>query len=278
MKGENMIKKNEKLLLSNAYVFSSVLENENLCKRVLETLLQSPITSLKQLIREKEICFQKETKPVKLDIFVKDKKDIIYDTEMQNLNKKSIESLELPKRSRYYQSVIDSEILKKGVHYSFLNDSYVIFICTFDPFGYGRYVYTFSNVCEEEKELKLEDKTTKIFFYTKSKAKDIPENIKKLFDYIETGMAEDELTKDLENEVEKLSHDKRWWGEYMRSLTWLMDAKMEGKIEGREEGIKILVETCCELGVDKETVKERLIQKFSLTEERAYESVNEYYK
>ncbi len=273
-----MIKKNEKLLLSNAYVFSSVLENENLCKRVLETLLQSPIASLKQLIREKEIYFQKETKPVKLDIFVKDKKDIIYDTEMQNLNKKSIESLELPKRSRYYQSVIDSEILKKGVHYSALNDSYVIFICTFDPFGYGRYVYTFSNYCEEEKDLKLEDRTTKIFFYTKSKAKDIPENIKRLFDYIETGMAEDDLTKDLDGEVEKLSHDKRWWGEYMRSLTWLMDAKMEGREEGREEGIKILVETCCELGVDKEVVKERLIQKFSLTEQRACESVNEYYK
>ena len=273
-----MIKKNEKLLLSNAYVFSSVLENENLCKRVLETLLQSPIASLKQLIREKEIYFQKETKPVKLDIFVKDKKDIIYDTEMQNLNKKSIESLELPKRSRYYQSVIDSEILKKGVHYSALNDSYVIFICTFDPFGYGRYIYTFSNFCEEEKNLKLEDRTTKIFFYTKSKAKDIPENIKRLFDYIETGMAEDDLTKDLDGEVEKLSHDKRWWGEYMRSLTWLMDAKMEGREEGREEGIKILVETCCELGVDKEVVKERLIQRFSLTEDRACEFVNEYYK
>lgn len=277
-----MIRKDEKLLLSNAYVFSSVLENENLCKRVLETLLQNPIASLKQLTREKEICFQQQTKPVKLDIFVKDKSDIIYDAEMQNLNKKSIVSLELPKRSRYYQSVIDGELLKKGMHYTYLNDSYVIFICTFDPFGCGRYVYTFSNFCEEDKQIKLEDKTTKIFFCTKSKTEDMPESIKILFDYIENGVARDELTKDLDREVEKLSRDEKWWGEYMRSLTWLMDAREEGRIEGieqgMEQGIQALVETCYELCMDKDEVKERLISKFSLSEAKASDEVKKYYR
>lgn len=63
-------------------------------------------------------------------------------------------------------------------------------------------------------------------------------------------------------------------GEYMRSLTWLMDAREEG----REEGIKVLVETCYELCVNKDIVKERLINNFSLTEEKALEEVNRYYR
>lgn len=58
----------------------------------------------------------------------------------------------------------------------------------------------------------LQTKTTKIFFYTKSKAEDIPKSIKLLFDYIETGVAGDELTEDLDREVEKLSQNEKWWG------------------------------------------------------------------
>lgn len=41
---------------------------------------------------------------------------------------------ELPKRSRYYQDIIDLNLIEKGEAYDILNTSYVIFICTFDFF------------------------------------------------------------------------------------------------------------------------------------------------
>jgi len=227
-----MVKKYEKLTLSNEFVFGKVTENEELCQKLLETLLQTDIESLQQLMREKEIRFKWGTKPVRRDIYVKDKKDVLYDAEMQNKNGKTLEYLALPKRSRYYQSVMDSEILKKGVHYSRLNDSYIIFICTFDPFGLGQYVYTFRNICEENTSLQLGDKATKIFFNTKSKQENIPENIKNLFAYIETGKVSDDLTQKLEEEILQLRNDEKWWGEYMKSVTWEMDARYEGHQEG----------------------------------------------
>ena len=50
---------------------------------------------------------------------------------------------DIGKRTRYYQSMIDIDSLLKGAVYSELKESYVIFICTSDPFESGLPVYTF---------------------------------------------------------------------------------------------------------------------------------------
>ena len=69
----------------------------------------------------------------------------------------------LPKRTRYYQAMIDLDVLDTGRDYIELKKSYIIFICTFDPFDLGEKVYTFSNCCHEIDDLELGDETTKIF-------------------------------------------------------------------------------------------------------------------
>ena len=72
------------------------------------------------------------------------------DIEVQTTNTKH-----LPRRVRYYQGLIDLNILEKGEDYRALRMSYVRFIATYDPFGKGRYVYTFENRCKEDPELAL---------------------------------------------------------------------------------------------------------------------------
>ena len=52
-------------------------------------------------------------------------------------------------RMRYYQAALDVAFLDQGYSYQTLNDSYIIFICLFDPIGYNRAVYTFENICVE---------------------------------------------------------------------------------------------------------------------------------
>ena len=76
----------------------------------------------------------------------------------------------------------------------------------------------------------------KKFFNTKSKMKDMPQDIRNLFSYIEDGTVSDELTKELDTEVQKLCKDEGWWAVYMKSVTWEMDARYEGIEIGREEG------------------------------------------
>lgn len=233
-----MVNNYEKPTLSNDFVFGKVMEKKELCKKVLETLLQTKIDGLDYPQREKEMRLSVEGKTIRLDIYVKDYNDILYDAEMQNQNGKTIEEIALPKRSRYYQSVMDTESLKKGIHYRLLNDSYVIFICTFDPFGLGRYVYTFENICNEDYRLKLGDAATKVFFNTKAKQADIPTDIKRLFDYIETGTVSDALTQELDDEINKIGNDKDWWEMYMKTVVHDMDVRFEGIEIGRKEGIR----------------------------------------
>ena len=93
-------------------------------------------------------------------MYVHDDQGRIYDIEMQCSNNRN----ELPKRTRYYQAMIDMAEAEKGQDYQDLKESYIIFICTFDPFKQGNPMYTFRNLCIENKELELEDKTTTLNF------------------------------------------------------------------------------------------------------------------
>lgn len=47
----------------------------------------------------------------------------------------AVTSLYLPKRTRYYQSMTDLQLVDKGQDYDTLNNSYIIFICLSDLFG-----------------------------------------------------------------------------------------------------------------------------------------------
>ena len=73
----------------------------------------------------------------------------------------------LAKRTRYYQAMIDMDMLKKGEVYNQLRPSYIIFICTFDAFDEGLPMYTFRNRCVEKDGLELGDEATKIFLNSK---------------------------------------------------------------------------------------------------------------
>lgn len=58
---------------------------------------------------QKSIQPNADAKSVRLDVYVKDGKGTVYNIEMQVTNTK-----ELPKRTRYYQSMIDLQLIDKG--------------------------------------------------------------------------------------------------------------------------------------------------------------------
>ena len=47
------------------------------------------------------------------------------------------------------------ELTIADVAYKALNDSFIIFVCLFDPIGSNRAVYTFENICVEDKRIPL---------------------------------------------------------------------------------------------------------------------------
>ena len=234
------MKQFEELSLRDDFMFGKVMRNQELCRKMLETILGIPVEELNYPEVQKSIDVRAEGKDVRLDVYVLDEQEKVYNTEMQRLNHKKVADVmvELPKRSRYYQGMIDINLLEKGVSYNQLNESFVIFICTFDPFGLDLCRYTFQNLCVEDKDLILEDKTTKIFLNTKGKyTKDISDELKAFLNYVERGVVSDEFTKDLDTAVQKAKYNVEWRREYMKAYLEAQRIRQEGREEGREEGI-----------------------------------------
>jgi len=226
-------KQYDELELRDDFMFGKVMSNKELCRRTLEILLDTTIEDIEYPDVQKTLNITVQGKSVRLDMYVADEKDIIYNGEMQQYTYKA--ASELPKRSRYYQGMIDLNLLEKGIDYLKLNECYVIFICTFDPFGFGKCRYTFQNICIEEPGLKLKDQTTKVFLNTKGKrSEDISPELMAFLEYVDTLHATDDFTRELESEVGRIKQNVEWRREYMK--TFLHEREV------REEGIRIGIE------------------------------------
>ena len=228
-----MFKNYDELDFTDDFMFGKIMEDKELCREVLECLLQKPVGELTEVQTQREFKYVSDGKPIRLDVYNEDSDKRVYDAEMQNLNHKSIESLQFPKRSRFYQSSIDVDYLDKTADYSTLPESNIIFICTFDPFGKNISKYTFKECCEEDLGIRLNDGTSKIFYNCTYQGKDIPKNLRELYDYIEGKQANNDLTKKINNAVNKAKKNEKWRSEFMKERIILQEARAEGREEGR---------------------------------------------
>lgn len=227
----------ETLTLANQFMFSKVMKNEKLCKQLLEVILGEKIDKIRYIETEKTIDLKVDAHGIRLDAYVKGNNEVIYNVEMQTSDTKNH-----PKRSRYYQGVIDLNLLERGVSYNNLNRSFVIFICTFDYFKRGRHIYTFNNYCDQDRDLILGDEATKIFLNPYSDMNDVNEELDNFLRYLVSGEPTDDFTKALDNEVIKAKENKEWRVEYMQFSCYMDDIKQDAREEGREEGLEAVIE------------------------------------
>lgn len=140
------IKPLKDLNLTDRFLFDMVMEDLQTQQDVLSIIFGRDIPLLSQGETEKEFRVSPSVRSIRMDVFSMDEEKAVYNTEMQQKQQS-----DLARRSRYYQSMLDTSLLEPGVpDYSALNPSYIIMIAPFDLFGYGRYVYTFRATCQEE--------------------------------------------------------------------------------------------------------------------------------
>ena len=133
--------------------------------------------------------------------------------------------------------MIDLNIIDSGDDYAKLKKSFVIFICTYDPFGEGRYIYTFENRCLQNLDLALGDEATKIILNTKGTVGDISDELKETLRYMDGCEPESEYAKNLKNEVNEVRVSEKWRREYM---TLLMRDKENQKLGGYEKTVSFV--------------------------------------
>lgn len=169
---------------------------------------------------------------------------------------------------RYYQSMLDIDDLMKGADYSELKESFVIFICKDSPIeDFDLPVYTFKNICLENKKVELGDKSHKVIYNVKAYEKETDKELKAFLHFVCSGSAEDKFTDKIKALIEQTKQAESNKTEYMsmnlhdRDIRWA--AKREGKIEEAIRAAKIFIEkynipkeqACADLGISTDLLE-----------------------
>ncbi|MFG6356412.1 MAG: Rpn family recombination-promoting nuclease/putative transposase [Acetatifactor sp.] len=255
----------EELGISNDFLFGKIMQDPELCKELLKRILPDlEIERIEYPELQKSINLDMDARSIRLDVYVKDDKEVVYDIEMQVSNTK-----ELPKRSRYYQGMIDLQLIDKGQHYKRLNRSYIIFICPFDLYGKGRHIYTFENMCKEDNSIFMGDEAVKIFLNAAGTMNDVSSELKAFLDYVVGQKSRDSFVERLEEAVEEAKKNREWRHEYMTLLVRDQENVEKGREEGREEGIFGMISAFRDLNIPDSTILQKLQEKFFLTKEES---------
>jgi len=255
----------KELTIKDNFLFGAVMSDEENCRCLLELILATSISRVK-VNKEKSIVYHPGYKGIRLDVYARDENNTRYNVEMQTLHKPA-----LGKRARYYHSQIDMELLQAGADYSELPDTYVIFICDFDPFGAGKYVYSFENSCREAKDVKLREGSKSIFLSTRgTNFQEVSQPMVKFLDYVGANLKsstedfEDAFVARLQRSVQSVKESRELEERYMLFEEMLRDERAEGKAEGRAKGkaeavLDILLDILQELGPVSADLKEKIL-------------------
>lgn len=228
----------KELTIKDNFMFGAVMCEEDNCKDLLELVLKFPIARV-EVSKEKSLVYHPEYKGIRLDVYAKDENFTHYNVEMQ-----AVSHAALGKRARYYHSQIDMDLLETGKEYVELPDSYVIFICDFDPFGLRKYQYTFRNECQEGIMAQLEDGVETIFLSTKGTNTDeVSEELIKFLKYVGADLNNsmedfgDDFVFRLQKTVNDIKQSRRMEERYMLTSLLMQDERRAGRIEGRKSTI-----------------------------------------
>ena len=271
--------------LSDFALFLSVMKNKEAYESTLSIITDNPELKLKDVHVEHVVLNRSGKRAIRLDAWALDTENRQYNTEMQN----DTDHDDVRKRSRFYQGLMDSPVLKSGknTRYRHLPSTMIIFITQDDIFGLDQVKYTFTEQCEEIPGLHLEDGTTKVFLNMTSK-NGRPELVSLLQYMKETRLdnpnivVKDDRILKLAEIVDEVKQSEEWEAVKMSILSIGIEkgreigieigkeegrkvGRAEGRAEGREEGrtegkADSIMDLLAELGEVPEDLKKRILE------------------
>ena len=233
------MKKLQELTLFDKFLFDETMDIPEAHEAVLQIIFgDDNLKLLTPAQTEKEIRTAPWLRSIRLDVYAMDQEKRIYNTEAQKAEKK-----DLVKRSRFYQSLIDSSLLEPGeISFNQMNDTCIIMITPFDLFGEERYQYTFRSRCDENPALLMEDGAIRIFLNSHGKnPEEVSPELIELLKYMESTdavLAENsanEKLKKIHKHVSQIKASEEMGVKYMQK--W--EEKVLDREEGRAEGVEL---------------------------------------
>lgn len=258
--------------LSDFAFFTAVMKEKEAYECVLSIILDEPGLKLKTVKVENVVLNDSGYRAIRLDSWALDYKDRQFNSEMQNDTEHDI----IPKRSRFYQSLMDSHTLKAGkaMKYKNMPDTMIIFITQDDIFHKDVAQYIFTEKCDEFPEMELQDGTKKIFLNMKSlngRADQVS-----LLQYMKNTdidnpniICKDERMIRLDRIVNEVRESEEWEESNMSIYA-------QGMEQGRKQGekarlamIKTFVDSCARKNMDSEHIESQLEEMMGLDKESA---------
>lgn len=250
------MKENE-LEFSDWPMFDLLMTNEELCRELLEVVLNAPVSNIEYIIAENDIRPTLTNHGVRLDAYVK------TENEVCNIEMQTVKRAKLGRRLRFYQGAMDTLALRRGEHYGNLPPCYIVFICLHDPFNAGLPVYTLNVKCQENTSVKTDHGFTWIVLAAPAWDRLPPGRLRNLLHYISTGEAgDDRFATKLATAVRAANGDEAWRKEKMALLTFEEDMEIQRRMleEDREDfeiQKRILEEDRGDFEIQKRTLEEQ---------------------
>ena len=254
-KEQTLEEKWENATIANNFIFYKVMRNNpDVCQELLEILLEFKIERI-EMSQEEEINVDFGSKGIRMDVYAKDADgQKVYNIELQAKDTK-----ELPERARYYQGVMDVDLLKSGQDYKDLKTTFIVFICVDDIFEKGLAKYTFENLCVEDPKIKMSDRAYKYFFISKNCDKLLDEEQKAFLKMVFNNKSSNAFTDKVKKLVDNAKRNTQWRKQFMdweREKTYSFNRGLEQGAQ--QKAVEDALVAVKEFGVTPEIAAEKL--------------------
>ena len=239
----------EELNLIDNFLFNKVLsdpkDGENVARILLETILGRKVGQIAVTVQQTFPAVSTNRKGSITDLLIREQREVsdpskmrpftdVYDIEPE---KRKWDKENLPRRMRYYHSMIDRTVLPSGSLYKDLPDVYVIVITDFDPFERGRVIYTVENHICEEPDLVYNDGVKTIYLNAAGTIGCVRQEIHDLLTYMLDSSSQNAVNdrlRSIQHVVDRIKAMEEVSIEYMKSWEIELYAREEGREEERK--------------------------------------------
>ena len=220
----------EELTIADNFIFCKVMENERICRGVLETLLGISVEHIDYLKTENPIENFYDSRGIRLDVYVKDS-ERIFNIEMQTGNYN-----DMLLRARYYLSSSDVATTKRRTKFKDIRETYILFICKDDPFGEEIPRYTKISKFLETDRISYDDKSRNVFYNCSAWEKESNPEVRGVLKFIYGLKPDSGLAIEMDEAASLAKQKSDLEDEYMYFSDILEDEKEEAREIGLAEG------------------------------------------
>ncbi|MBP2058764.1 putative transposase/invertase (TIGR01784 family) [Lactobacillus colini] len=244
--------------ITNDAIFGDVIGRKENCLQLLRAILpQLNIQKIVKIQRQKTISLKMLRKGTRFDVWATDDKGQNFDIEMQTSNDPA-----LLKRSLFYLGRINDEQLLSGKKYGEIKNSYIIFLCTFDPFGYNEAKNEIIQVLERHRSQKLHSGQHIIFFNANALDKsELTPDLRDFLNYMNGKInSSSDFIKRLDKDRRKYINGREWRSFMLDFKQFEAEVKEQGRIDEKIRSIKVMVKTLRSYGISDKEILNTLIK------------------